>query len=83
MVEWTDHGQITRFKLVRRQIYGRGKIDLLKAKLMNCIKIAVAPIPTPIDTQRILLTTFGQRRETMMLKTNGFEALERSRLMRL
>jgi transposase len=26
-------GQITRLKLVRRQMYGRGKIDLLQARL--------------------------------------------------
>jgi transposase len=28
-------GQITRLKLVRRQMYGRGKIDLLQARLMG------------------------------------------------
>jgi hypothetical protein len=38
---WSN-GQITRLKLVRLQMYGRSKIDLLKAKLMNCIKIAAA-----------------------------------------
>jgi transposase len=28
-------GQITRLKLVRRQMYGRGKIDLLPARLIG------------------------------------------------
>ena len=28
-------GQITRLKLVRRQAYGRGKIDLLQARLIG------------------------------------------------
>jgi transposase len=28
-------GQITRLKLVRRQLYGRGKIDLLRARLIG------------------------------------------------
>jgi transposase len=28
-------GQITRLKLVRRQMYGRGKIELLQARLMG------------------------------------------------
>lgn len=28
-------GQITRLKLVRRQMYGRGKIDLLQARLIG------------------------------------------------
>jgi transposase len=28
-------GQITRLKLVRRQVYGRGKIDLLQARLIG------------------------------------------------
>ena len=41
-------GQITRLKLVRRQMYGRGKIDLLQARLigaheMSCTKIASEP----------------------------------------
>lgn len=27
-------GQITRLKLVRRQMYGRGKLDLLRARLV-------------------------------------------------
>jgi transposase len=30
-------GQITRLKLVRRQMYGRGKIDLLQARLIGAI----------------------------------------------
>lgn len=28
-------GQITRLKLVKRQIYGRGKIDLLQARMIG------------------------------------------------
>lgn len=28
-------GRITRLKLVRRQMYGRGKIDLLQARLIG------------------------------------------------
>jgi transposase len=28
-------GQVTRLKLVRRQMYGRGKIDLLQARLIG------------------------------------------------
>jgi hypothetical protein len=28
-------GQITRLKLVRRQVYGRGNIDLLQARLIS------------------------------------------------
>jgi transposase len=28
-------GQITRLKLARRQMYGRGKIDLLQARLIG------------------------------------------------
>jgi hypothetical protein len=28
-------GQITRLKIVRRQMYGRGKIDLLQARLIG------------------------------------------------
>lgn len=28
-------GQITRLKLVRRQMYGRGKLDLLQARLIG------------------------------------------------
>jgi transposase len=28
-------GQITRLKVVRRQMYGRGKIDLLQARLIG------------------------------------------------
>ncbi len=27
-------GQITKFKLIKRQMYGRAKIDLLQARLM-------------------------------------------------
>ena len=27
-------GQITRLKLIKRQMYGRAKIDLLKARVM-------------------------------------------------
>jgi transposase len=35
--QWSNgqtEGQITRLKLVRRQMYGRGKIDLLQARLI-------------------------------------------------
>jgi transposase len=28
-------GQITRLKLVKRQMYGRGKIDLLQARMIR------------------------------------------------
>ena len=28
-------GQITRLKLVKRQMYGRGKLDLLQARLIG------------------------------------------------
>jgi transposase len=28
-------GQITKLKLVKRQMYGRGKIDLLQARLLG------------------------------------------------
>ncbi len=28
-------GQITKLKLVKRQMYGRGKIDLLQARLVG------------------------------------------------
>jgi transposase len=30
-------GQITKLKLVKRQMYGRAKIDLLQARLMGAI----------------------------------------------
>jgi transposase len=41
-------GQITHLKLVRRQMYGRGNIDLLQARLIgaewiSCTKIASEP----------------------------------------
>jgi len=29
-------GQITKLKLVKRQMYGRGKIDLLQARIIGC-----------------------------------------------
>jgi len=35
---WTNgqtEGQITRLKLVKRQMYGRGKLDLLQARLIG------------------------------------------------
>jgi len=38
MSPWSNgqtEGQITRLKLVRRQMYGRGKIDLLQARLIG------------------------------------------------
>lgn len=37
-LSWSNgqtEGQITRLKLVRRQMYGRGKIDLLQARLIG------------------------------------------------
>ena len=37
-------GQITKLKLVKRQMYGRGKIDLLQARLMTCVS-EIAPEP--------------------------------------
>ena len=41
-------GQITKLKLVKRQMYGRGKIDLLRARLLGadwarCTEIASEP----------------------------------------
>ncbi len=30
-------GQITKLKLVKRQMYGRGKIDLLQARLIGAL----------------------------------------------
>jgi transposase len=36
--QWSNgqtDGQITRLKLVKRQMYGRGKLDLLQARLMG------------------------------------------------
>jgi len=38
ILPWSNgqtEGQITRLKLVRRQMYGRGKIDLLQARLIG------------------------------------------------
>ena len=29
-------GQITKLKLVKRQMYGRGKLDLLQARVIGC-----------------------------------------------
>lgn len=37
-VHWSNgqtEGQITKLKLIRRQMYGRGKLDLLQARLMH------------------------------------------------
>lgn len=37
-LRWSNgqtEGQITRLKLVRRQMYGRGNIDLLQARLIG------------------------------------------------
>ena len=28
-------GQVTRLKLVKRQMYGRGKVDLLRARMVQ------------------------------------------------
>lgn len=30
-------GQITKLKLVKRQMYGRGKLDLLQARLIKAV----------------------------------------------
>lgn len=30
-------GQVTKLKLVKRQMYGRAKIDLLQARLIGCV----------------------------------------------
>ena len=48
-------GQITRLKLVKRQMYGRGKIDLLQARLYWCrMNInALAPAPKLRQSQTI------------------------------
>lgn len=38
ILAWSNgqtEGQITRLKLVKRQMYGRGKIDLLQARLIG------------------------------------------------
>jgi transposase len=38
VLPWSNgqtEGQITRLKLVKRQMYGRGKIDLLQARLIG------------------------------------------------
>lgn len=35
---WSDgqtEGQITKLKLIKRQMYGRGKLDLLQARLIG------------------------------------------------
>jgi transposase len=37
-LSWSNaqtEGQITKLKLVKRQMYGRGKIDLLQARLIG------------------------------------------------
>jgi transposase len=34
MVQRSDEGQITKLKLVKRQMYGRAKLDLLRARLV-------------------------------------------------
>ncbi len=35
MVQRPEEGQITKLKLVKRQMYGRGKIDLLQARVIG------------------------------------------------
>lgn len=49
MVERTARGQITRLKLIKRQMYGRAKLDLLQARLVgaNC-----APSPAKVSQSR-------------------------------
>ena len=32
---WDTIGQITRLKLIKRQMYGRAKLDLLQARLIG------------------------------------------------
>ena len=35
LVQRADQGQITKLKLVKRQMYGRAKLDLLQARLIG------------------------------------------------
>lgn len=35
LVQWETEGQITKLKLVKRQMYGRGKLDLLQARVVR------------------------------------------------
>jgi hypothetical protein len=35
LVERQIEGQITKLKLVKRQMYGRGKLDLLQARIIG------------------------------------------------
>ena len=35
LVKWTDRSQITKLKLVKRQMCGRGKLDLLEAHVVG------------------------------------------------
>ncbi len=56
-------GQVTRLKLVRRLMYGRGKIDLLQARLMVqnsrcCTRLASEPI---FQAERHHATLRGRR----------------------
>ena len=49
LVQWQTEGQITKLKLVKRQMCGRGKLDLLQARLIGAagghvIKIASEPL---------------------------------------
>lgn len=40
ILPWSNgltEGQITKLKLVKRQMYGRGKIDLLQARLIGAV----------------------------------------------
>jgi len=34
IVEPWSNGQVTKLKLVKRQMYGRGKVDLLRARMV-------------------------------------------------
>ena len=38
--EWSNgqlEGQVNRLKLIKRQMYGRGKLDLLKARVLHAV----------------------------------------------
>jgi transposase len=35
VVKWAPEGQVTRLKLIKRQMYGRAKLDLLQARLVG------------------------------------------------
>ena len=50
-VQRRTEGQITKLKLVKRQMYGRAKLDLLQARLIGnhgCTKVASEPKFDPV-----------------------------------